>query len=348
MKPICAVITIAALMLAAVSCDKSSRGTETPDEPEPPKGFQDTVKVLSGYPQGMTVKYFKDYFKADTALYCSGYAVEVDFAANPKLRFNAVHLPSPAKPSAAFAAFDKTKGTPLICTNAGYWWAGQSLSLLISDGEVKSIAANYAYVTVNGSTQTVYPVRAALGLMPSGGFEATWVYCCMDDNQRPYSFPSALANNEKSKSYLRIPPNSKSSGAQLWSPVEAAGGGPMLVKGGRNVAEFNYWREILDEGGTAGLSRQPRTAVGVTAEGKMIIIVCDGRNQNGSKGYTLPELADIFLDAGCVEAVNYDGGGSSTIVGRDGAVLNRPSDSYDSDMIIERSVSTAIVISQKE
>ena len=66
----------------------------------------------------------------------------------------------------------------------------------------------------------------------------------------------------------------------------------------------------------------------------------------GSEGFTLAELADKLIALGAVEAINLDGGGASTMVGCDGTVLNRPSDTGDAETIVQRAVSTAIVISE--
>jgi hypothetical protein len=76
----------------------------------------------------------------------------------------------------------------------------------------------------------------------------------------------------------------------------------------------------------------PRTAVGVDADtGEVLVLVVDGRQQ-GSRGYTMVELADLMIDLGADEAINLDGGGSSTMVAknRDGEVrvLNKPSDGF--------------------
>ena len=65
----------------------------------------------------------------------------------------------------------------------------------------------------------------------------------------------------------------------------------------------------------------PRTAVGIDASGsKLIIVVVDGRQPNYSDGANMQELADILLENGAVDALNLDGGGSSTLVieGADG------------------------------
>ena len=80
-------------------------------------------------------------------------------------------------------------------------------------------------------------------------------------------------------------------------------------------------------------------------------MVCDGRNKRGSAGMTLPELADKMISLGCVEAINLDGGGSSTFVGREGRVLNMPSDTPGTtaqDVALrERSVPTAVIIAEQ-
>ena len=70
--------------------------------------------------------------------------------------------------------------------------------------------------------------------------------------------------------------------------------------------------------------RAPRTALGITKDGKALLVVVDGRSRS-SVGYTLLELAQFMLEQGAVEAMNLDGGGSSQmIVGSQ--IVNAPSD----------------------
>ena len=90
---------------------------------------------------------------------------------------------------------------------------------------------------------------------------------------------------------------------------------PLIGSGAvpENIKEAIGANVTLIEGGqvTAGLdaaTKQPRTAVGIDANGKVVVIVADGR-QAASSGYTLSELADEMLRLGCVDAVNLDGGG---------------------------------------
>lgn len=335
-------ILLAALCLMAClcSCNHNSSAPEYtfPDGP----GHGDNSKDEdSDYPKGLTVTEFTD--ELANGKQCLGFVAVADMKANPKLRFNAVHLPQPKKPTAIHSAFASgDKGTPYVTINAGYWWAGNSLSLLISDGVVKSIENQ----TVERDGKMVYPVRSAFGQLSDGSFETQWIYCVLDKGNSPYSFPSALDNDERTNTYMPDPPTSKYPGASPWTPREAVGGGPMLVKGGKNVAVENYWKEVFDGGGIAGTSRQPRTAIGTTSDGKLVLLVCDGRNMRGSAGYTLSELADKLISLGVDNAINLDGGGSSTIVGFNGEVLNRPSDTGTKETIVQRSISTAVVISE--
>ena len=115
---------------------------------------------------------------------------------------------------------------------------------------------------------------------------------------------------------------------------EAVGGSMYLVEDGKSVVSStaDYYN-----------SRHSRTCVGITAEGKVVLMVLDGRQEPFSAGGSAEELAQIMLDAGCVIAINLDGGGSTTFVakqeGQDSlTVVNRPSDGY------ERSVSSSLMI----
>ena len=128
-------------------------------------------------------------------------------------------------------------------------------------------------------------------------------------------------------------------GAEEWNAnesniQEAVGASIVLVKDGKvAVAEdSNYYN-----------SRVSRTCVGITYDGRVIFMVLDGRQEPFSAGGAAIEIAQIMLDAGCIAAVNLDGGGSTTLATKaEGAetiaVANRPSDGY------ERSVSSSLMI----
>lgn len=342
-------LSFCGLLLAAfVVCGTfAGCGGDDHQTPSPTPGGGEEPGGLPGYPEGLTVDAFTDALPNGSK--CLGFYAVVDFQANPKLRFRP-QFSSAKKPTAYFSAYKASgDGTPCVAVNGGYFGGGKSLSLLIEAGDTKSLAVQKDIYGTSGVE--FYPVRAALGQLSDGSFDAAWVYCVADDANRPYAFSSALGNDESTKTFMSEPPTSKTSGARRWKPYYAIGAGPMLVYRGKNVAEENYWKEVFEIGGGQGLSRQPRSAIGATADGKLVIVVCDGRNKRGSAGFTLSEMAEKLISLGCVVGVNLDGGGSSTFVGKDGTVLNMPSDTSGTDpegaTIKERSVPTAVIIAEQ-
>lgn len=306
---------------------------------ESPVAGEDEDILQEGYPSSISLYSFTDWFDSDSK--CVGWYAIADVSGEGAAAFSVRHFLSPGRtPEGIFSELELDGESPCIVTNAGYFYNGESMSLCIHEGQVESIATQLAYP--DGGT--AYPVRAAFGMFPDGSFETTWIYCPNDGGQKPYSYPSPLDNDESTGTFMTDMPSTSYEGAELWTPQEAIGGGPMIVLDGKNVANEYYWREVLDAGGTAGMSRQPRTAVGATADGRVIVLVCDGRGMNGSLGYTLSELADKLISLGAEKAINLDGGGSSAIVGKDGKVLNRPSDTGDGVSIVMRQVPTALVI----
>ena len=118
-----------------------------------------------------------------------------------------------------------------------------------------------------------------------------------------------------------------------------------IYKGQVKEAIAIFGSRLIENGKiVAGLddTPAPRTAIGFTKTGKVVLLVVDGR-QGGSAGAGYATLAQILLEAGCVNAVNLDGGGSTTFVAQqpgseDLSVVNNPSDGY------ARSVSTSWMI----
>lgn len=117
-------------------------------------------------------------------------------------------------------------------------------------------------------------------------------------------------------------------------PEFVLGGGPRLVKDGRPATALDPG--IYPEGFAA--ARHPRTAVGVRADGRILLVTVDGRQPELSVGMTIAELASLLIELGAVEAVNMDGGGSTAMVIR-GRVVNSPS-----DLSGERAVGDALLI----
>jgi exopolysaccharide biosynthesis protein len=115
---------------------------------------------------------------------------------------------------------------------------------------------------------------------------------------------------------------------------DIVGGGPQLIKDGK-VAITLEQEKITENFST---TRHPRTAIAKLRDGKVLLVAVDGRQPNHSVGMSLNELADLLLEFGVIEAINLDGGGSTTMV-VENKVVNKPSDQAG-----ERPVSDALLV----
>lgn len=125
-------------------------------------------------------------------------------------------------------------------------------------------------------------------------------------------------------------------GDDLDKAVNVLGAGPMLVKD----ASIFVTAKAEEFPADITVGRAPRTALGITKDGHVLLVVVDGRQADHSIGMTLTELAGFMKELGAVEAMNLDGGGSSEMT-VDGEIMNLPSDGR------ERPLGTAIVIQPK-
>jgi exopolysaccharide biosynthesis protein len=100
-----------------------------------------------------------------------------------------------------------------------------------------------------------------------------------------------------------------------------------------NEEELKFYGKAIHD-------KHPRTAMGYTKDNKLIVLVVEGRNPGIAEGATLPQLAKILRDLGCVEALNLDGGGSSCML-VNGKETIQPSDKK------QRAVPAVFIIRKK-
>ncbi|MGI6458298.1 MAG: phosphodiester glycosidase family protein [bacterium] len=127
-----------------------------------------------------------------------------------------------------------------------------------------------------------------------------------------------------------------------WHECHAAlGSGPMLIHQSR----------ALIQSATEGfnlIQRAPRTAIGKRKDGTTLLLVIDGRQPGWSAGVTLDELTELFLSRNASDALNLDGGGSSTLVINE-TLINRPSDgSIHGNPGVERPVANVVALFRRE
>ncbi|MDZ7337257.1 MAG: phosphodiester glycosidase family protein [candidate division KSB1 bacterium] len=127
---------------------------------------------------------------------------------------------------------------------------------------------------------------------------------------------------------LRLPPTRQ-------RIIELVGGVPRIIRNGAVSVE---WSEEGLTNRSFATDRHPRTAVGFSADStRLFFVTVDGRQAGYSVGMSLYELAEYMREWGIHEAVNLDGGGSTTMVVR-GRVVNSPSDGS------ERPVANALLV----
>ncbi len=210
-----------------------------------------------------------------------------------------------------------------LAVNGGYFSMEQRpavhAGLLYTDGALQAPATR----TVTRDSVSYRIARAAIGFTPEDRVEFAWV---TSEGDSLYAWPRPPSNHPGTPA--EFPPVEP----RRWAVRDALSAGPMLVSGG--VVRVTTDAEVFF--GSAIPSVHPRTAAGRTRDGKLLVLVVDGR-QPESRGVTLEDLAAIMRDLGAVDALNLDGGGSSALVAN-GVLLNRPTGTAT-----EREVMSALV-----
>lgn len=166
--------------------------------------------------------------------------------------------------------------------------------------------------------------RAMIGVDASGKAGAYWVGVPEKNQFYYYTSPmTTVAGQAKYGPATSTYPYP----AVSWNPYYAISCGPMLVYNSKIMVNHvtsgshyltNY--ECWDESGVY-YGNPDRTALGITADGKIVLFVCDGRI-TASKGAYLTELAMIMKEIGCVHAMNLDGGGSTGMWVKGSGMIN--------------------------
>jgi hypothetical protein len=156
-----------------------------------------------------------------------------------------------------------------------------------------------------------YPVRrSAIGFDENNKPAIGWVSSKADS---VFIWDSPVANTLGTPGEIGSSDNS-----QYWPILDAVEAGPALVVDGQVAISVN--EEVFF--GTTIPDVHPRTAAGIDEDGKLLLMVVDGRQRN-SRGVSLGELASLMKAIGSVSAINLDGGGSSTLVVKN-ELLNLP------------------------
>lgn len=281
-------------------------------------------ELMDGFPTGIQVYKTTTLFQGRSM---NAYCVVADPA---KVEFK----PLSATANKTVSNFFKDEpGSKYACINGGFFGTGISYSLCMYNGvaasqNIKSL--NRAY---QGAQIPYYPTRGAFGMLAGGAAGIAWVYA-VGVNNILYSYPSP-SPNAQGAAPQPVPSATFPANGGVWNAVSAIGGSPVLIKD--NTVKITDAEELIVIDNN---SPRARSAIGYTADNKMIVLAVEGGDAGGAAGLTLPELAALMKEMGCIGALNLDGGGSTSLV-INGKDTVKPSDGT------ERGVMTAVIIKSK-
>ena len=255
------------------------------------------------------------------------YAIADMSKGNLKIRAN---HPENAQTVTSQAASLGSKCQVLI--NCGYFYyegnqainIGTSIVNGVQNGSIFSFAGSLSDSEPEESKTQYKVTRGVFGADAAGVPAVKWMGCISYNQNYYYDLPLLSIKGETK---LQAPSATNPTVPSDWDPVELVTAGPVLLKDGKIPFDFtrtskghadflsNYEMIAYDvfTDTTGDDWRCDRSAVGITADGKIIIFACEGRTPSLSCGANLDEVARILKALGCVEALNFDGGGSTKL-----------------------------------
>jgi hypothetical protein len=211
---------------------------------------------------------------------------------------------------------------PLVVVNCSFFEFVQNRNVNLIVQNSKMVGFDTPAVSRKGRDTLTYmhTLGSAFGIFKNGKMDIAFNY--NDSGMAvPYAIQTPYAPMIDSIRKLNFNHPSLS-GLKPWKVKHAFGGGPVLVQDGQVKISNNEEKKFA---GKAIADKHPRTAIGYTRDGTMVILAIQGRMKGLAEGATLPQMAKILVDIGCIEAMNLDGGGSSCML-INGKETIKPSD----------------------
>lgn len=215
--------------------------------------------------------------------------------------------------------FYEKNANPVVVVNTSFFSfaTNQNLNIIMKNETILSY--NVHSIPGRGKDSFTYrhPFGSALGISKKRKADIAWIFTDTALQGGPHAIQEPVAavrdSNIKltyAKAVYLVMKNEKKS-LEPWPMQTAVGGGPVLIQDGKIKITNN---EELKFAGNAINDKHPRTAMGYTKKGKLIILVVQGRDPGIAEGASLPQLAGMLQEIGCMEALNLDGGGSSCML----------------------------------
>lgn len=202
--------------------------------------------------------------------------------------------------------------SPLLVMNCTFFEFvhHSNLNVVMKDGKMKA----YQVHTVAGRGKDTltyrHPFGSAIGIDKKRRADVAWLYT--DSAAKfPYASQSVVPASKDSVAKPARKKMLRSGAFNKWRMQTAVGGGPVVLQQGEikvtNNEELKFTGKAIDD-------KHPRTAMGYTADGKLILLAVEGRNPGKAGGVTLTQEGRLLKEIGCVEGLNLDGGGSSCLL----------------------------------
>jgi len=214
------------------------------------------------------------------------------------------------------AKFYEKNGQPLLVVNCTFFNfdKNQNLNTVIKEGKLVGYNNHSLPMRGKDTFQYRHPLASAFGIDRKRNADIAWT---LTDSSRKFAYASQVPGMKPVKDSVSRPSfqyllhNYSYLSYKKWKMRTAIGGGPVIVQNGQ-VKISN--EEELKFAGKAINDKHPRTCIGYTNNGHLIILVIQGRFPGLAEGATLEQEAKLLIDLGCVEALNLDGGGSSCML----------------------------------
>lgn len=206
--------------------------------------------------------------------------------------------------------FYEKNAQPLVVVNCTFFNfdKNQNLNVVIKEGKLVSYNVHTIAMKGKDTFQYKHPIGSVLGISKKRNADVAWLFA--DSTLKyPYALQTPHAAIKDSANSFSFNPAEYST--SLWKKETAVGGGPVLVQAGKikitNEEELKFTGKAIND-------KHPRTCMGYTSDGYLIIMAVQGRFPGIAEGASLEQQAKILVDLGCSEALNLDGGGSSCML----------------------------------
>lgn len=210
---------------------------------------------------------------------------------------------------------------PLLVVNTTFFEFVQNrnLNAVVNNGQL--LAYNIHNTAGRGKDTLTYrhSFAGAIGISKRRKADIAWLFT---DSVAKFPLASQIAVPYFKDSNAVLQKAELPGSFKKWKMQTAVAGGPVLIQHGQIQISNNEEQRFA---GKQINDKHPRTAMGYTSRGDLIVLVVEGRNPGIAEGANLTQLAQLMQQIGCVEALNLDGGGSSTML-VNGKETIKPSD----------------------